>query len=338
MANEHDSGYKLLFSHPEMVRDLITGYLPGDWVKDAQFHTLERVNASYITDKGEHRHDDMVWRLRVGETWLWIYLLMEFQSKPDRWMAVRMLVYLGLLAQDLIKQGALHRGKLPPILPIVLYNGETVWHAAQNVTDCFVQAPGGLQYYLPQMSYHLIDEARLKLHPEATVRNFSEALFRLEHGRTPQDIRKVLQALDPLLRDEASQPLRRAFGVWVKSLLRRKVPKPKLSEVDAINDIMEADNMLADRIEGWFEEAERKGLESGMRKGMAQGIEQGMQQGMQQGESRLFRRLLERRFGPLPEWVEQRLQDASTEQLEQWAESLLDADSLEAVLGQSDLG
>ena len=25
----HDTGYKLLFSHPEMVRDLLTGYMPG---------------------------------------------------------------------------------------------------------------------------------------------------------------------------------------------------------------------------------------------------------------------------------------------------------------------
>jgi len=25
---QHDTGYKLLFSHPEMVRDLLTGYLP----------------------------------------------------------------------------------------------------------------------------------------------------------------------------------------------------------------------------------------------------------------------------------------------------------------------
>jgi len=26
----HDTGYRLLFSHPEMVRDLLIGYMPGD--------------------------------------------------------------------------------------------------------------------------------------------------------------------------------------------------------------------------------------------------------------------------------------------------------------------
>ena len=62
----HDTGYKLLFSHPEMVRDLLTGYLGGEWLQQADFNTLERVNASYVSENERQRHDDMVWRLRVG--------------------------------------------------------------------------------------------------------------------------------------------------------------------------------------------------------------------------------------------------------------------------------
>jgi predicted transposase YdaD len=85
---------------------------------------FERVNASYAGDNGQQRHDDMVWRLQVGGECIYIYLLLEFQSRSDRWMALRMQVYVGLLCQDLVKQRKLGRsGKLPPVLPIVLYNG-----------------------------------------------------------------------------------------------------------------------------------------------------------------------------------------------------------------------
>ena len=35
----------------------------------------------------------------------YLYLLIEFQSKVDRFMAVRMLGYVSLLYQDLIRQG-----------------------------------------------------------------------------------------------------------------------------------------------------------------------------------------------------------------------------------------
>jgi len=42
----------------------------------------------------------------------------------DPWMAVRIYIYLGLLYQDLIRARQLsNQGCLPPVLPIVLYNG-----------------------------------------------------------------------------------------------------------------------------------------------------------------------------------------------------------------------
>jgi hypothetical protein len=160
----HDSGYKLLFSHPEMVRDLLRDWVPGDWVREADFSTLERVNGSYVADSQKQRHDDMVWRLRLRDRWLWVYLLLEFQSATDDWMALRMMIYLGLLAQDLVKRGELAEGKLPPILPLVLYNGQPPWRAAVEVGDLFAPAPPGLDAFRPRLSYHLIDEARLKLH------------------------------------------------------------------------------------------------------------------------------------------------------------------------------
>lgn len=50
--------------------------------------------------------------------------MIEFQSTVDRYMAVRMLEYLGLLYQDLIRTHQLGQsGRLPPVLPIVPYNG-----------------------------------------------------------------------------------------------------------------------------------------------------------------------------------------------------------------------
>jgi hypothetical protein len=40
------------------------------------------------------------------------------------------MTYLGLLYQDLLKAGQLtQQGKLSPLLPLVLYNGERPWYA-----------------------------------------------------------------------------------------------------------------------------------------------------------------------------------------------------------------
>ena len=53
----------------------------------------------------------MVWRVRLQGRWLWVYLVLEFQSEPDSWMALRLLVYVGLLAQDLVRRGELVDGE-----------------------------------------------------------------------------------------------------------------------------------------------------------------------------------------------------------------------------------
>lgn len=45
----------------------------------------------------------------------------------------------------------------------------------------------------------------------------------------------------------------------------------------------------------------------------------------------LPQRMLRRRFGPLPEWAQQRLRSASSEELETWADRVLDAQRLEDV-------
>ncbi len=315
MSNDHDTGYKLLFSHPEMVRDLLTGFIPGEWIGEADFSTLERINASYVSENFKQRHDDVVWRVRLKDRWLWVYLVLEFQSEPDPWMALRMLVYVGLLAQDLVRRDDLVEGKLPPILPLVLYNGLPQWNVADDVDDLFAPSPRGLERFRPRMLYHLTDEARLKMHPTESVRTAVEALFRLEHGRSPDDLRRTIQALGDMLQDPSAAALRRSFTFWIKSLLRRKVPVAREEEINGITDLMEADTMLAERIESWFEEKWR----------------QGMQQGMQQGEGVLLRRQLIRRFGALPDSIEARLSQADIRQLEIWGDRVLDAKSLEEV-------
>lgn len=64
---------------------------------------------------------------------------------------------------------------------------------------------------------------------------------------------------------------------------------------------------------------------------MQQAREAGIQEGMQQGERDLLERLLQRRFGTLTPSVLQKLQRASTTELETWADRVLDAGSLEDV-------
>ena len=44
--DEHDTVYMLLFSHHEMVRDLLAGFLTPEWTAVLDLHSLEKMNGS----------------------------------------------------------------------------------------------------------------------------------------------------------------------------------------------------------------------------------------------------------------------------------------------------
>jgi hypothetical protein len=74
-----------------------------------------------------------------------VYVLVEFQSRSDRFMAVRVLTYVGLLYQELIKASSSRElGKSPAILPIVKHSGQKRWSASEDISSLVSAEPSGL--------------------------------------------------------------------------------------------------------------------------------------------------------------------------------------------------
>jgi flagellar biosynthesis/type III secretory pathway protein FliH len=65
--------------------------------------------------------------------------------------------------------------------------------------------------------------------------------------------------------------------------------------------------------------------------GKAEGLREGLEQGRRQGEAELLMRQLRRKFGSVPRKIQTRLRNAQPEQLLDWGERLLTANSLEEV-------
>ena len=93
--------------------------------------------------------------------------------------------------------------------------------------------------------------------------------------------------------------------------------------------------MLAERVKTWTEEWKAEGLAEGLAEGRRLGAQEGRQagrrEGRQEGEARVLRKLLVRRFGPLPSAVEARLVGAGEADLERWTDRLLDARTLDDI-------
>ena len=68
------------------------------------------------------------------------------------------------------------------------------------------------------------------------------------------------------------------------------------------------------------------------RKGEERGILIGEQAGEKKGEAKILTRLLQRRFGVVPEWASEKIAKAEPPALEEWSLRILDAPTLESVL------
>ena len=257
-----------------MVRDLLAGFVPHEWVEELDLSTLERWPGSHVSDDLRQRHQDRVWRVRLRDRWLYVLVLLEFQSTVDRTMAVRILAYTALLYQDLLRASS---DPLPPVLPIVLYDGSGQWTAAKDVAG--LSAPPGelLAPYQPAQRYFLLNvRGYTGALPEG--RNRVAELIRLARSRGLKEMATMFVGLAEWLSEPEHEGLIRAFWEWLDKvhLLAHGLDV----ELPVLKNWKEAGTMMNEAVNDWT----------------APWREEGRAEGRAQGQTEVMRRMAARKF------------------------------------------
>lgn len=71
------------------------------------------------------------------------------------------------------------------------------------------------------------------------------------------------------------------------------------------------------------------------RMAVEEGLQIGLEKGRQEGRQEALQNLVQIKFGELPDWALQRLQQATQKQIEDWTAAILTAESLEQMLGHN---
>jgi hypothetical protein len=289
-----DRGYKLLFSNKEIVRDLLIRFVDPEIVKelDLDFDKMVREHSDFITDDLRERIDDIIWRVNFRGKTLYLCILIEFQSTVDRWMAARLLTYLGLLYDDIVRSGKCVDGMLPPVLPIVLHTGLVPWRAPCSVKDLVAPASSALSRYAPSLDFLLLDAAAYEEEDLAGSDDLASFLFRMERSRAPLELIDQISRLGAVLEMEKSAHLRRAFAVFLtKALLPKKTGREKFPDLP---DLMEVERMITEQrpewAETWLKEGEAKGIKLGEKLGIKLGEIRGIEQNKRDTALRMLRR------------------------------------------------
>ena len=218
----HDASYKSLFSRQSTVTDTLR-LVARDLARHLDFATLERLPASFVTERFGQRHADMLWRLQtVDGGWLYLFVLLEFQSTIDRLMALRMTEYTVRILRGLGKDDLGPAGVHPPILPVVIYNGERRWTAATDIRDLFAPASDELLGYLPRHRYLLIEVQSLGV-SELPSDNVLSLIASFEQARSPGRFEESLARSADWLENAADQELANRIKAWIALVLMQRL-------------------------------------------------------------------------------------------------------------------
>ena len=226
---QHDLSYRQFFTHRRMIQDLLREIVGEQWVDRIDFASGERVNTSFVSAKHENREGDVIWKFRRqdGEEPVYIYILMEFQSRPDPSMPVRLMTYEGLFYQALLdSQPAAAWRKLPPVIPVVVYNGWEPWHVATDLGSLIGDLDPSAEIYRPQLRYRLVDESTYPREHLAALESPVADLFRVEKSRDWREVRSSVNRLRQSI-PPAEAGLRQAFETWLHKVI---LPRFGLSE------------------------------------------------------------------------------------------------------------
>ncbi|NJL29829.1 MAG: Rpn family recombination-promoting nuclease/putative transposase [Thermoanaerobaculia bacterium] len=266
----HDAGYKRLFSRAGMIEALLCRFIPEPWIAQLDFSTLELIPTHWVSEKHHRRESDLVWRVRFGPEGMdfIVYLLIEHQSTPFRYMVVRLLGYVMLFYDWILQQRLLTPSqRLPPVLPLVLYNGRRRWRAPLGLRELIEPVSGGLERFLPSFRYLVLDEAHLPKEVLGPLDNPATAVFEVERSENLEQIRKVIAAVKEMPLGAEGEAIRRDMAAWLRQVvLPARLPDEELPEVEELEEV---DEMLAERVKTWPKKWMAEGYQMAGRKACA---------------------------------------------------------------------
>jgi Putative transposase, YhgA-like len=304
--------YHRLFAHPRMVEGLMREFVPRNLVTGLDFSGLQRVNPKFHSGRcsARRREGDVIWRLPTREgSDIYLYLLIEFQSESDGWMAVRTQVYQGLLWQQVIdEQRHQASARLPPLLLLVLYNGERRWKATTTASELIALSPDSpLWPWQPQVRYYLLDMGAFPKDDLARRSSLVALLFRLEQRHSPEGLKGLLDEVIGWFRQhEGYERLQGLFAELIHEIFAGR--GVTLSESGSLSQMK---TMLSTQFEAWKE--------------------QWLAEGKAEGKAEALICLLAKRFGAVaPSW-QKRIRRAKLVTLERWFQRAIVASDLPSV-------
>ena len=239
----------------------------------ADLASLKLENSVSLRPSLKRFEADVIYRCRFqgeAEDHFYFCLLFEHKSKPDKYVAVQVGLYLMELLSSMVKkQGR----ELEPVLPLIFYNGKEKW-MPQTLSELFQGHPhyAVLEPYIPNFRFLFQDATRLS--PEELLRldlsYFRSVLMSMAFRHRQHLIFKYLQLI---FEGTDGKEKVSAVTTYILGVAER-------SEEEFLKQIQDTTFTIKPEVMSTLEQILERGRKEGLEKGMEKGIEKGMDRGV----------------------------------------------------------
>ncbi|HYI72973.1 MAG TPA: Rpn family recombination-promoting nuclease/putative transposase [Skermanella sp.] len=326
LLRRHDQFAKMLLDQPGIADAFLRERLPAGVAALLSAEPATDRSESFVDPTLAELRGDRIYSLATRENQPFlVWTMVEHKSSPEADAIVQVLGYLTGVASSNAQRRVNPDGTVwivpVPVFAVILYHGTDRWSLPTSLGAAYGLPDGMLSAGLLDFRYTLVDlttipDAELSRHPE-----LQGGLLMLKYATRDDDpevtLERLLGAAAVVGLTIVRIVVKYLFGVGdatqlerLRAVLGRVMPGQEDEIMPTIGDVYVA---------------------QGVAKGLAQGRALGLEQGHAQAKAETLMRMLRRRFGEVPEAVEQKVSAAAVSDIDNWIDALVDGKPLDAV-------
>ncbi len=161
LQRPHDKLVQSVLGDLASATSFLQLHLPESLTQALNWATLRLDNTTFVDDAMQDRESDCLYQVEhvSDEQRVFIYVLIEHQSRVDTWMRLRLLKYCCRIWERQLGRTPSPR-RLQAIVPLVFYQGERRWTPSTEFADLFADSVRDWPW-IPHFRHELLDQSGL---------------------------------------------------------------------------------------------------------------------------------------------------------------------------------
>jgi len=266
---EKDKKFKELLNDKHIFLEFMKAFFPIEGLKEKD---LIQEKTDFISKDYTEKRSDVLYKIKKDGKEIYLYILVEHQSSIDQLMVYRFLNYMVKIWDHYIennKKGSKKKNfKLPPIIPILFYDGEKKWTPPIELKEKIKESEN-FKELIPNFKYHKIELNEIEEEKLLGLKNAMGTLLYLDKKIENKDILEVLEKSREIFEqfeETEKEKFRSHFYGFIK-ILSEKTDTDIEEEIKHYEEVQEMYESFAKKYIKEKEEAIRQGIQQGIQQG-----------------------------------------------------------------------